>query len=154
MTYSTQTRRLDDLGAEWWDNSVLNPSEKKGKPDLYTYNLAPSVRADIEKDGNNMQQYLPEEYRFVSDVANLLVDRAQWLDVKTEVPHDQVDLVMTSTSNYIKEDMKYKEVMPTQTDSEILRDIRTGVDRLDEVLAARVDDAMENDMIMGDGAPG
>lgn len=151
MTYATSARSTDDLGAEWWDHSLLDPKEQKhSKVDLDSLTLPETVRRDIAFDGENLREILPEEYRFVNDTANLLVDRARMYGVHTEAPHDQVDLFLKSTANYIQEDQKYYNVFPGESQTDVLKQIRTGID----ALAPQVEDAMEGDMIMGDGAPG
>lgn len=155
MTYATSASCYS-LGSEWWDNSVLDPKEKKtAKPDTVMYALADPVRKDIMKDSENPRQLLPKEYEFVNDTANLLVDRARMIGSATEVPHDQIELLMRGTANYIKEDQKYINVFPEEKPSKILgdirQDIRDNTNKLDEMLEARVEDAMEVDAIIGDG---
>ena len=140
----------DELGAEWWDHSVLDPQSKaepSGDLKHTLKNLPLSVKRDIAQDSANPQQILPPEYRYVNDTINHMRDLQSLSDEKDDMPHDSIDLVLQATSNFMKEKMKYENVYPEKKKPQNV--VIVG-DRRDGWLADLADDDMAVDYRFGD----
>lgn len=147
---------------------MLNPSDKpfskQATSDALKRTLKAlpySVKRDMSLTLDNPQQLLPTEYRHVNDTVNLLTDVASLSDVKEGLPKDRVQMLINATANFIKEEEKYQNVYvaPDSDAKQLTKKVgefagKVGglTDKLDEMTKARVDDAMETDMIIGDGA--
>lgn len=122
-----------------------------------------SVKRDMTLQIEDPQQILPREYRHLNDTVNLLTDTAALSDVKEGLPKDRVQMLINATANFIKEENKYQNVyaQPESDPRQLVKKlgtyadkINTYTDRWDAMTRIAAENAMENDMIIGDGAPG